>query len=72
MLTECSKTLKKDVILAMKRDSIAEIALHDYLIIGLGDIWVMKNVDNRRKRKYNSCLKKVHKSSKPVLQFNTK
>lgn len=51
-----SKTLKKEVIPSMKRDAIAEIALHDDLIIGLGDIWVMKNVDNKRKRKYYSSF----------------
>lgn len=64
-----SKTFKKEIIPSVKRDSVAEIALHDHLIIGLGDIWVMKNVDNKRKRKYYSSLKKVHKSTKPVYNL---
>lgn len=51
-----SKTLKKEVIPSMKRDAIAENALHDDLIIGLGDIWVLNNVDNKRKRKYYSSF----------------
>nr|XP_022330999.1 uncharacterized protein LOC111129143 isoform X1 [Crassostrea virginica] len=51
-----SKTLRREVIPCMKRDSTAEVALHDDLIVGLGDVWLMKNVDNKRKRKYYSSF----------------
>lgn len=34
----------------------AEFALHDDLIIDLGDIWVMKNVNNNRKKIYYSSF----------------
>ena len=40
----------------MKRDDVGKITIHDDLIVGLGDIWVMKNVDNKRKRRNYSSF----------------
>ena len=51
-----SKILRKEVIPSMKRDAIWEIAVNDDLIMGIGDLWVMKNVDNKRKRKHYSSF----------------
>jgi len=51
-----SKILQKEVIPCMKRDDVGKIAIHDDLIVGLGDIWVMKNVDNKRKRRNYSSF----------------
>lgn len=50
------KILKKEVIFFMKRDVIVENVLYDDFIIGFGDIWVLNNVDNKRKRKYYSSF----------------
>ena len=47
-----SKRLLKEVIPSMKKDEITEIAVADPLIMSLGDIWFMKNIDNKRRRKY--------------------
>lgn len=40
-----SKMLRKEVLPSMKRDAIAHVALEDPLILILGDIWLMKNVE---------------------------
>lgn len=36
----------------MKRDKFVEICMNDLFIFVLGDVWFMKNIDNKRKRKY--------------------
>lgn len=36
----------------MRRDSIIDCVLEDYIILMFGDIWFSKNIDNKRKRKY--------------------
>lgn len=35
----------------MKRDKFVEICMNDLFIFVLGDVWFMKNIDNKRKRK---------------------
>ena len=50
------KISRKEVIPSMKRDAIWEIAVNDDLILGIGDLWVMKNIDNKRKRKHYSSF----------------
>lgn len=47
-----SKRIVKEVFPSMKKDKIAEICMADPLILALGDVWFMKNIDNKRKRKY--------------------
>lgn len=36
----------------MRRDSIIDCVLEDYIILMFGDIWFSKNIDNKRKWKY--------------------
>ncbi|XP_063403047.1 centromere protein F-like [Mytilus trossulus] len=47
-----SHRLLKEVFPIMKKDDITDVAIKDPLILALGDVWLMKNVDNKRKRKY--------------------
>ncbi|XP_062612913.1 uncharacterized protein LOC134274668 [Saccostrea cucullata] len=49
---EASSTLKKEVFPIMRQDNITKTAVADPLIVALGDVWLMKCVDNKRKRKY--------------------
>jgi hypothetical protein len=51
-----SKILQKEFMPCMKRDDVGNFAVQDDLIVGLGDIWVMKNVDNKRKRRNYSSF----------------
>lgn len=41
----------KEVLFLMKRDKFVEICMNDLFIFVLGDVWFMKNIDNKRKRK---------------------
>lgn len=46
------KWIEKEVLFLMKRDKFVEICMNDLFIFVLGDVWFMKNIDNKRKRKY--------------------
>ena len=50
--TVASEALKNEVFAIMTRDEITDIAQSDPLIIGLGNMWLLKNIGNRLKRKY--------------------
>uniref|UniRef100_A0A8W8MSU3 Uncharacterized protein n=1 Tax=Magallana gigas TaxID=29159 RepID=A0A8W8MSU3_MAGGI len=52
IIPESSKILQKEVLPAMRRDSITDSVLEDHIILMLGDIWLSKNIDNKRKRKH--------------------
>lgn len=52
IIPESSKILQKEVLPAMRRDSITDCVLEDHIILMLGDIWLSKNIDNKRKRKH--------------------
>jgi hypothetical protein len=52
ILPEASKMLQKEVLPTMRRDSITNSVLEDQIILMLGDIWLSKNIDNKRKRKH--------------------
>lgn len=52
IIPESSKILQKKVLPAMRRDSITDCVLEDHIILMLGDIWLSKNIDNKRKRKH--------------------
>ncbi|XP_065937349.1 uncharacterized protein [Magallana gigas] len=54
--TTGSKRIEKEVLPSMKRDKFAEICMNDPLILALGDVWFMKNIDNKRKRKNYSSF----------------
>lgn len=45
------KWIVKEVLFLMKRDKFVEICMNDLFIFVLGDVWFMKNIDNKRKRK---------------------
>lgn len=45
------KRIEKEVLFLMKRDKFVEICMNDLFIFVLGDVWFMKNIDNKRKRK---------------------
>lgn len=45
------KWIEKEVLFLMKRDKFVEICMNDLFIFVLGDVWFMKNIDNKRKRK---------------------
>ncbi|MES9884350.1 MAG: hypothetical protein ABW185_26180, partial [Sedimenticola sp.] len=47
-----SKILKSEVFPGMKKDQIGITAIEDSLITALGDCWLMKNIDNKRKRRH--------------------
>lgn len=47
-----SEALKSEVFTIMTYDDIGKVALHDDLIICLGNMWMTKNIGNKLKRKY--------------------
>ena len=49
---QASKILQKEVLPTMRRDNITNTVLEDQIILMLGDIWLSKNIDNKRKRKH--------------------
>jgi len=52
-----SKKLRGDVFPSMTRDEITEIAQGDALICSLGDIWLMKNIDNKLRYKNSTSFR---------------
>lgn len=49
---KASKGLTEEVFPIMTCDEISESAQHDDLIISLGNLWLVKNIGNKLKRKY--------------------
>lgn len=47
--TDCERS-----VTFIKKDKVAEICLNGPLTIVLGNVWFMKNIDNKSKRKYSS------------------
>ena len=47
-----SKLLVKEVFSIMRRDAITEVAINDALITTLGNVWMMKSIDNKMRRKH--------------------
>ena len=52
-----SKKPRGDVFPSMTRDEITEIAQGDALICSLGDIWLMKNIDNKLRYKNSTSFR---------------
>lgn len=48
---KASQRLVKEVFPSMLRDQISDIAQNDTLIVALGDVWLMKNIGNKSRRK---------------------
>ncbi|XP_033758150.1 uncharacterized protein LOC117340499 [Pecten maximus] len=51
LTTHPSKKIVKEVFPSMTRDDVTECAQNDKLIVALGEIWLMKNVGNRLRRR---------------------
>lgn len=47
-----SNLLVQEVFSIMRRDEITDVAINDALITTLGNVWLMKSIDNKMKRKH--------------------
>lgn len=49
---EESHALREEVLVIMKNDEISRTGQNDTLIVSLGNMWLLKNIGNKLKRKY--------------------
>ena len=54
-----SRSLKEEVFTIMRNDEISRTAQKDLLIVSLGNMWLLKNIDNKLKRKSRAWCKTI-------------